>query len=116
MMVEKMVPLCMLARISSTLKMWPQTEYPLTGVERCQAWALSAQSLSEGLTHPGSRALSLLQDAPVPILGLVLVVALLSKLRSHRGPSQTSYAPKTTHHKYHKYWGPRNLSLSSNRP
>ena len=62
--------------------MWPQTEIPLTRVEEeYQAQALSAQSLSEGLTHPpslGSRPLPLLRDASIPIPGPVLVVAQLS--------------------------------------
>ena len=51
MMAEKMVSLCMSAQTSSTLKMWPQTEHPLTRVEGCQAWVLSTQSFSEDLTH-----------------------------------------------------------------
>ena len=61
--------------------MWPQIEHPRTGVERCQARALSFQSLSEGLTHPPaltSWPLPLLRDAPVPVPGPMLVVTLLS--------------------------------------
>ena len=54
MMTEKMVSLCKSAQISSAQEMWPQTEHPQTGVEECQARALSAQSLSKGLTHPPS--------------------------------------------------------------
>ena len=54
MMAEKMVPLCMSAQTSLALKMWPQIEHPLTGVEKCQARALFVESLSEGLLHPPS--------------------------------------------------------------
>ena len=53
--------------------MWPQTEHPMTGVEECQARALSVQSLSKGLTHPPSlksRSPPLLRDAPIPTPGL----------------------------------------------
>ena len=82
MMAERMVPLCKSAHTSSTLRIWPQTEHHLTGVEEeCQAWAFYAQSLSKGLTHPpslGSRPPPLLRDAPTLVLRLVLVVALLS--------------------------------------
>ena len=52
MMAEKMVSLCKLAQTSSTQKIWPQTEHPLTEVEECQARDLSAESLFEGLLHP----------------------------------------------------------------
>ena len=61
--------------------MWSQTEHPLTRVEKCQARALSVESLSEGLLHPPSlisRPPPLLWDAPIPIPGPVLVVSLLS--------------------------------------
>ena len=81
MMAEKMVLLCKSAQTSSAQEMWPQTKHPLTGMDECQARALYAQSLSEGLLHPPylvSRPPPLLQDAPVPIPGLVLVFSLLS--------------------------------------
>ena len=55
MMAEKMVPLCMSAQTSSTLKMWPQTKHPRTRVEGCQTWVLSTQNLFEGLTYHPSR-------------------------------------------------------------
>ena len=51
MMDEKMVPLCNLTQTSSAQELVPQTEHPRTRVDGCQAWALSAQSLSESLTH-----------------------------------------------------------------
>ena len=80
-MVEKMVLLCKLTQTSLTQRMGPQTEHPQTKVEGCQAQALSAQSLSEVLTHPpslGSQPPPLLRDVPVPIPEPVLVVAQLS--------------------------------------
>ena len=76
MMAEKMVLLC-----KSTQEMWPQTEHPLTGVDECQARALFAQSLSEGLLDPPyliSRTPPLFRDALVPIPEPVLVFSLLS--------------------------------------
>ena len=51
MIAKKMVALCMSAQTTSTQEKWPQIEHPHTGVEGCQARALSAQSLSKGLTH-----------------------------------------------------------------
>ena len=35
MMAEKIVPLCMSAQTSSTLKKWPPTEHSQTGVNGC---------------------------------------------------------------------------------
>ena len=81
MMAKKMVPLCKSAQTSSTQKMWPQTEHPLTEVEKCQVQALSTKSLSKGLLHLPSlvyRSPSLLRDALVLVSGPVLVVSLLS--------------------------------------
>ena len=63
MMVEKMVPLYMSTQTSSAKKIWPQTEHPLSGVEECEARALFAQSLFEGLIHPPS-----LKSWPSPLL------------------------------------------------
>ena len=80
MIAEKMVPLCMSAQTSSTLKMWPQIEHPRTRVEGWQTQALSTQNLSEGLTHPPSRESRpppLLWDVSVIVLELVLVVVQL---------------------------------------
>ena len=81
MMAKKMVPLCKLAQTLSARKMWPQTKHPLTGVEECQARALSAKSIFEGLLHPPSHVSlppPLLRDALVPVPRPVLVVSLLS--------------------------------------
>ena len=114
MMAKKMVPLCKSAQTSSAQKMWPQTKHPLTGVEECQARALFAQSLFEGLLHPPSfvsRPPPLLRDALIPVLGPMLVVSLLSLSRNHQGPFQISSAPWTAHHTNHKHWEPQSLSL-----
>ena len=60
----------------------PQTERPRSRVEEeCQTQAHSTQNPFEGLAHHpslGSRPPPHLQDASVPIPGLVLVVAQLS--------------------------------------
>ena len=80
MMAKKMVSLCKSAQTSSTQKMWPRTEHPLTGVEECQTRTLSTESLSKGLLHYPSLVswpLPLLRDVPLPVLGPVLVVSLL---------------------------------------
>ena len=119
MMAEKMVLLCKLTQISLAQEMWPQTKHPLTGVEECQARALFAQSLFEGLLHPPSfvsRPPPLLRDALIPVLGPMLVVSLLSLSRNHQGPFQISSTPRTAHHMCYKCWEPQNLSLCSNRP
>ena len=81
MMTKKMVPLCKSTHKSSAQEMWSQTEHPRTGVEVCQAQAISIESLFEGLLHPPSlisRPPPLLRDAHVPIPGSMLVVSLVS--------------------------------------
>ena len=85
MMAKKTIPLCNLTQTSSAQEMVPQTEHPQTGMDGCQARALSTQSLSESLTHlPSlkSRPSPLLRDAlvptPAPVPMLMLVVAQLS--------------------------------------
>ena len=80
-MAEKMVPLCKSTQTSLAQGMWPQTEPHLTKVEECQARVLSAKSLFEGILHPPSLVSwppPLLWDAPVPVIGHVLVVSMLS--------------------------------------
>ena len=47
MMVKKMVLLCKSTQTSLAQKIWPQTEHLITGVEECQARALSTESVSE---------------------------------------------------------------------
>ena len=85
MMAKKTVQLCNPTQTSSTQEMVPQTEHPHTGMDGCQARALSTQSLSESLTHlPSlkSRPSPLLRDTlaptPAPVPRLMLVVAQLS--------------------------------------
>ena len=63
MMAENMVPLYKSAQTSLAHKIWPQTEYPLIGVDECQARALSTNSHSENLLHPPS-----LVSRPPPLL------------------------------------------------
>ena len=47
MMVKKMVLLCKSTQTSLAQKIWPQTEHLITGVEECQARALSTESVFE---------------------------------------------------------------------